>query len=137
MFSVMGLCVVCRYLEPDGLCNYLRFHYDVCQVGNVTMAGSNHATDPLASNVYDDSQSSLQQILSKIGNVVFKNGIRTTEFFKDHDKLNSGVITQNQVCTRWLACKYGLGSIYNSVITLSLSDSVKSVNFINLLYKLV
>lgn len=99
------LCIVYRYLEPDGLCNYLHFHYDVCQVGRVTMAGSNNTANSLTSNVCDDGQSSLQQILSKIGNVVFKNGIRTTEFFKDHDKLNSGVITQNQVCTRQLACK--------------------------------
>ena len=29
--------------------------------------------------------------------VVYKNGIRTTEFFRDHDKLRSGVITENQV----------------------------------------
>ena len=29
--------------------------------------------------------------------VVYKNGIRTTEFFRDHDKLRSGIITENQV----------------------------------------
>lgn len=29
--------------------------------------------------------------------VVYKNGIRTTEFFEDHDKLRSGIITENQV----------------------------------------
>ena len=28
---------------------------------------------------------------------MYKNGIRTTEFFRDHDKLRSGVITENQV----------------------------------------
>ncbi len=27
---------------------------------------------------------------------MFKNGIRTTEFFCDHDKLRSGLITENQ-----------------------------------------
>lgn len=69
-------------------------------MGCATMAASN-ISNPLAGNVSEDGQSSLQQILSKIGNVVFKNGIRTTEFFKDHDKLNSGVITHNQV-TAWL-----------------------------------
>lgn len=93
----MTLCIY-RYLEPDGLCNYLRFHYDVCQVGRATMAGSTCTTNPFAGNVSYAGQPSLQQILSNIGNVVFKNGIRTTEFFKDHDKLNSGVITENQVC---------------------------------------
>lgn len=35
---------------------------------------------------------------------VFKNGIRTTEFFKDHDKLRSGIITENQfICGLMLA----------------------------------
>lgn len=28
---------------------------------------------------------------------MYKNGIRTTEFFKDHDKLHSGIITESQV----------------------------------------
>ena len=65
-------------------------------MGCVAMtAGS--TSNPLAGKMCEDGQSSLQQILSKIGNMVFKNGIRTTEFFKDHDKLNSGVITHNQV----------------------------------------
>lgn len=27
---------------------------------------------------------------------MFKNGIRTTEFFRDHDKLRSGIVTENQ-----------------------------------------
>ena len=36
-------------------------------------------------------------MFDKIQIAVHKNGIRTTEFFKDHDKLRSGVITRNQV----------------------------------------
>lgn len=36
-------------------------------------------------------------MFDKIRIAVHKNGIRTTEFFKDHDKLRSGVITRNQV----------------------------------------
>jgi len=86
-----------RYLEPDGLCNYLRFHYDVCKVGQARMTGASN-TNAFTGTAHDGDQTSLQQIMSTIGNVVFKNGIRTTEFFKDHDKLNSGVITENQVC---------------------------------------
>lgn len=47
----------------------------------------------------------LAEILDKIRIAVFKNGIRTIEFFKDHDKLRSGVITDNQfVCGLALAC---------------------------------
>ncbi len=40
---------------------------------------------------------SLEEIFQKIGTVVYKNGLRTTEFFRDHDKLRSGIITENQV----------------------------------------
>ena len=37
---------------------------------------------------------------------VYKDGIRTTEFFRDHDKLRSGLITENQfVCGLSLCCE--------------------------------
>ena len=78
------------------MCNYLRFHNDVCQLDCTTLTTAGNALYS-SSTADNNGQSSLQQILSKISNVVFKNGIRTTEFFKDHDKLNSGVITENQV----------------------------------------
>lgn len=39
----------------------------------------------------------MQEIFEKIREAIHKNGIRTTEFFKDHDKLRSGEITENQV----------------------------------------
>lgn len=46
----------------------------------------------------------LQQIFDKIRVAVFKNRVRTIEFFKDYDKLRSGVITDNQfVCGLSLA----------------------------------
>jgi len=47
----------------------------------------------------------LDDIFNKILIAVHKNGIRTTEFFKDHDKLRSGVVTENQfVCGLSLCC---------------------------------
>ena len=50
------------------------------------------------------SDPTLNQIFDKIRVAVFKNGIRTIEFFKDHDKLRSGIITENQfVCGLALA----------------------------------
>lgn len=50
------------------------------------------------------SDPDLNTIFEKIRVAVFKNGIRTTEFFKDHDKLRSGIITENQfVCGLALA----------------------------------
>ena len=41
----------------------------------------------------------LNEVFQRIRDAVYKNGIRTTEFFRDHDKLRSGVITENQVPT--------------------------------------
>jgi len=40
--------------------------------------------------------SQVESVFNKIREAVHKNGIRTTEFFKDHDKLRSGIITKNQ-----------------------------------------
>ena len=46
----------------------------------------------------------MQQIFDKIRVAVFKNRVRTIEFFKDYDKLRSGIITENQfVCGLSLA----------------------------------
>ena len=46
----------------------------------------------------------MQQIFDRLRIAVFKNGVRTTEFFKDYDKLRSGLITENQfVCGLSLA----------------------------------
>merc|ERR550514_2300321 len=36
------------------------------------------------------------EIIEKIKNTVYKNCIRTTEYFKDHDKLRSGNVTRSQ-----------------------------------------
>ena len=36
-------------------------------------------------------------IIDRIRTAIYKNGGRTTEFFRDHDKLRSGIITENQV----------------------------------------
>ena len=45
------------------------------------------------------------ELSSRIQDVVSKNEICTTEFFKDHDKLRSGIITENQfVCGLSLCC---------------------------------
>jgi Ca2+-binding EF-hand superfamily protein len=38
----------------------------------------------------------LQQILDKIRIAVYKNRVRTTEFFKDYDRHKCGLITENQ-----------------------------------------
>lgn len=46
----------------------------------------------------------VQLIFDRIRVAVYKNGIRTIEFFKDYDKLRSGIITENQfICGLSLA----------------------------------
>lgn len=54
--------------------------------------------------IQSEESRSLQEILDIIMTIVFKNGIRTTEFFCDHDKLKSGVITENQFVCGLLLC---------------------------------
>ena len=46
----------------------------------------------------------MQNIFDKIRVAVFKNRVRTIEFFRDFDKLRKGVITEHQfVCSLMLA----------------------------------
>ena len=40
---------------------------------------------------------SIESLLERIKDGVYKKGIRTTEFFRDFDKLRSGLVTENQV----------------------------------------
>eukprot|EP00118_Oscarella_pearsei_P007535 m.37336 g.37336 ORF g.37336 m.37336 type:complete len:283 (+) comp32362_c0_seq6:963-1811(+) len=46
-------------------------------------------------------------VLERLKVGVYKHGIRTTEFFQDHDKLRSGVITENQFTCGLLLCFRG------------------------------
>lgn len=39
---------------------------------------------------------SVQEIIDRISIICYKNGIRITDFFKDFDRLRSGVITERQ-----------------------------------------
>ena len=42
------------------------------------------------------ADSTVQAIFDRIRVAVYKNRVRTIEFFKDYDKLRSGIITENQ-----------------------------------------
>lgn len=59
--------------------------------------------------------SDLNAIFEKIRVAVFKNGVRTTEFFRDHDKLRSGIITENQVQLSFIYSIWRLLSVYKSM----------------------
>jgi len=101
-----------KYNDPQnpGLVNYLNLHHDVLAVHKHVLKEKEPANWNAETNVdmvalYPSADPTLAEIIDKIRVAVFKNGIRTTEFFKDHDKLRSGVITENQfVCGLALAC---------------------------------
>ncbi|KAK7002739.1 hypothetical protein BgiMline_004147 [Biomphalaria glabrata] len=101
-----------KYNDPKspGLINYLNLHHDVLAVHKYVeqekkpqLLSMGKSVDMVA--LFPREDPTLAEILDKIRIAVFKNGIRTIEFFKDHDKLRSGVITDNQfVCGLALAC---------------------------------
>ncbi|GFR65921.1 hypothetical protein ElyMa_001958300 [Elysia marginata] len=101
-----------KYNDPNnpGLVNYLNLHHDVLAVHKFVLAEKDPGQNFVDRNVdmvslFPTKDPTLSEILDKVRVSVYKNGIRTIEFFKDHDKLRSGVITENQfVCGLALAC---------------------------------
>ncbi|CAH1794695.1 unnamed protein product [Owenia fusiformis] len=102
--------LVRKYQDPDrpGLLNYLNLHHDLVAIGQRMDAPDTSL--PQTSNISDfitatpGADATFQAIFDRIMVAVYKHGVRTIEFFKDHDKLKSGVITENQfVCGLTLA----------------------------------
>ena len=52
----------------------------------------------------DPPAPSIQALLQKIKDGVYKRGIRTTEFFRDFDKRRCGIVTEKQVTSIILWC---------------------------------
>ena len=48
------------------------------------------------STLQPDVDLTLQQIFDKIRVAIYKNRVRSIEFFKDYDRLRSGIITEHQ-----------------------------------------
>lgn len=101
-----------KYRDPTrpGLCNYYSFHEDIERMQSA-LAEEEDFTKYIPQPQFIDDYGkrpgtpSLQEIFEKIREAIHKNGIRTTEFFKDHDKLRSGEITENQfICGLSLCC---------------------------------
>ena len=70
----------------------------------------------------------LQDIFEKIREAIHKNGIRTTEFFKDHDKLRSGEITENQVRKFFSYMKSSITLALSAFLFFSFFLSLKSAS---------
>ncbi|ELU01670.1 hypothetical protein CAPTEDRAFT_182794 [Capitella teleta] len=90
-----------RHPERHGLVVYLNLHHDLTEIGKQAVRdemnarlGQMNITDLLPPA--ENADVNLQQILDKIRVAVFKNRVRTTEFFKDYDRHKCGMITENQ-----------------------------------------
>ncbi|KAK7111168.1 uncharacterized protein [Littorina saxatilis] len=99
-----------KYRDParPGMMNYLNLHHDVIAVTDfVTKEGmvpTIQQTDIDQVPLLVSNDPALNEIFNKLQVAIFKNGIRSLEFFKDHDKLRSGIITENQfICGLVLA----------------------------------
>lgn len=95
--------LVQKYRDPDrpGLFNYLNLHHDLVAIQQHMAAqkelpsiGSKKNMDQVP--IIETGDTALNEIFERIRVAVFKNGIRTTEFFRDHDKLRSGIVTESQ-----------------------------------------
>jgi len=90
------------------LVNYLNFYLDIEELRKQRKwwIGGAPGVDKQASEAisFNSRHSShdmkvdkeLQSLFDRLHVAIFKNRIRTTEFFRDHDKLRSGIITMNQ-----------------------------------------
>ncbi|EDO33216.1 predicted protein [Nematostella vectensis] len=92
-----------------GLCNYYDFHFDIEDKQKYLQEEADFTkyapTEDFLPAPRSPKASTLQEIFERIRVAVFKNGIRTPEFFRDHDKLRSGIITENQfICGLSLCC---------------------------------
>ncbi|XP_072165025.1 uncharacterized protein [Diadema setosum] len=97
-----------RYRDPhkEGICNYLNFHNDVERAKGDLEEKLFEGKPPATYNIpkEEEEDSELNRIFAKIQMAVHKFGIRTPEFFRDHDKLRSYVITENQFKCGLLLC---------------------------------
>ncbi|XP_065652485.1 uncharacterized protein LOC100202524 isoform X2 [Hydra vulgaris] len=99
-----------HYFCPNnkGMCDYLEFHKDIVNIINASneskkILHSSEIQHIIKGKVLNDAN--FNDVLEKIKVATFKNGIRSTEFFIDHDKLRSGLVTKNQfICGIQLCC---------------------------------
>ncbi|CAF4326685.1 unnamed protein product, partial [Rotaria sp. Silwood2] len=93
-----------KYSDPGkpGLINYLNFVQDLNTYARTSettfpQTDSNNVQQiPFVGVEERPEQRSVQEILDKIRIATFKYGIRISDFFKDYDKLRSGIITEGQ-----------------------------------------
>ncbi|XP_077982704.1 uncharacterized protein LOC144438104 [Glandiceps talaboti] len=116
-----------KYLDPSkaSLCNYLNFHHDVEAIKDTLVEDLEYPGSPAKAEYNIPAKTVAPRsvdVFDKIRTAVYKNGIRTTEFFRDHDRLRSYIITENQfIC--------GLSLAVGKEAQLSRSDIQKVVDY--------
>ncbi|XP_078391762.1 uncharacterized protein LOC144674143 isoform X1 [Cetorhinus maximus] len=92
--------IASHYVVPGkpGFINYLNFYNDIL-AGIKAMETDHPVRPPIPYGYWPPEIPKLPWILEvfdKIRRTVFLKGIRTSEFFKDYDKLRTGLITESQ-----------------------------------------
>lgn len=94
--------------EP-GYINYIKLDVDVKDYQRTKEAAKEFPNPPQQENITvpePEPENPLAKIVDNIKIEAFKNGVRTTDFFRDYDKLNCGAITESQFIT---SLKLGIG----------------------------
>lgn len=92
------------YHDPNkpGLVNYLNFHHDIEKLKETLKSDDGSETEEeykpygYYGNERAPHAAPFKELVEKIRIWVFKQRIRTNEFFCDNDKLRKGVVTRNQ-----------------------------------------
>ncbi|XP_067828759.1 uncharacterized protein [Heptranchias perlo] len=96
----MVTVIASHYAVPGkpGFSNYLNFYNDI--LTRIKAMSTEHPTRPEIPYGYWPPElprsPEILEVFDKIRRIVFIKGIRTPEFFKDYDRLRSGLITESQ-----------------------------------------
>ncbi|GAB1608230.1 Hypothetical predicted protein [Argonauta hians] len=105
--------LVDMYMESheSNYVNYYKLDNDVriCQQLKEDLP-YNNSIEPIRPEKLEECDNPINKVINNIKVEAFKKGIRTTDFFKDYDKLNCGAITESQFIT---SLKLGIGKEAN------------------------
>ncbi|CAI9726336.1 Hypothetical predicted protein [Octopus vulgaris] len=96
-------------ISDPGYINYSKLDVDVKRCQAAKEAAKEFPIPPQSETITKsepEPDNPLAKIVDNIKIEAFKNGVRTTDFFRDYDKLNCGAITESQFIT---SLKLGIG----------------------------